>query len=82
MIGILEKDKTAVRKFSRGDAIRKCAFIVSVGGTLPTSDIDDAERTSGKVVTVHATQPSIASNIRNIPIMAIPPRITDREILS
>src|SRR6266568_4363309 len=48
MIGILEKDKTAVRKFSRGNAIRKYAFVISVGRALPTSDIDNAERTSGK----------------------------------
>jgi hypothetical protein len=48
MIGILEKDKTAVRKFSRGNAIGKCAFVIGIGSALPTSDIDDAERTSGK----------------------------------
>jgi hypothetical protein len=31
-----------------------------------------------KVVTLQATQPKIASNTRNIPIMAITPRITDK----
>src|SRR4249920_1662896 len=48
-IGMLRNNKTnAAGNFADCDAIRKCAFVVSVGGALPTSDIDNAERTSDK----------------------------------
>jgi hypothetical protein len=46
---MLRNDKTnAAGSFADCDAIRKCAFVIGVGGALPTSDIDNAKRASGK----------------------------------
>jgi hypothetical protein len=43
-----EDDRKAAVKFGRGGAVGKRAFVGRVGGALPFSDVDDAERTSGE----------------------------------